>query len=182
VVFENDFLELWSRQRYFSNFSSVLFDYYRGVSTPFMNRDYAQFCVALPRAGLDHRRLLGDVFRSHYGKLAVIPGTYANEPFIRTGRYLLYHRLIEHIPSILHMFERVPLHMDADCVMAHGWDSLWPIPEAWEKLGKWIDTEKLTIAYNAASTSDLDIKPVRKLQSVQALAHALQIPITEKVS
>jgi hypothetical protein len=171
-------LQLWSRQRFFTNFSSTLKDYWRGVQSPYLNRAYAQFCLSLPRAVMDDRKLLGDVYRRHFGKLAVIPGTYANVPLITTGRYHMNRRLARLLPTWLHFgeiktFSHVPLHMDADCVMAHGWESLWPIHEVWEGLGKWMDVEKIKVEYQAASTSNRDIKPVRKLQSVQALAYLL---------
>jgi hypothetical protein len=62
---------------HFTSFQSTLSDYWRGVANPFMNRDYARFCLSIPRMALDYRLLLSGVFRRYYGRLAVIPGTYA---------------------------------------------------------------------------------------------------------
>lgn len=175
---KQSFLELWSRQRFFTGFQSTLCDYWRGGATPFLNRAYARFCMSLPRAALDHRRLLGDVYRRYYGLLATIPGTYANEPFIPTGRYLLKRRLARILPTSLQLgpllgFNDAPLRMDVDCVQATGRASLWPLYEVRDRLAEWLDVSQLDAAYQAVMSSRDDIRPLRKLQSVQTLAYRL---------
>lgn len=172
------FLALWSRLRFFNIFQSTLCDYWRGVADPFLNRDYARFALSLPRVALEDRRLLADVFRRYYGRLAVIPGTYAREPFILTGKYLVKRRIVEHLPPPLHHgpfagFDDVPLRMDVDCVQASGKDALWPLFDAWDKLSEWLDAELLEQAYQAIMRSNEDIRPLRKLQSAQTLAYRL---------
>jgi hypothetical protein len=172
------YLGLWSRQRFFTSFQSTLTSYWRGIATPFLNRAYARFCLSLPRAVNENRRLLGDVFRRYYGKLAVIPGTYASQPFILTGKYLLKHRIVEYLPALLHHgpfagFDDVPLRMDMDCIQATGWESLWPLVEAWDDLPDWLDVNLLEREYQAIMKSSADIRPLRRLQSVQALAYRL---------
>ncbi len=170
--------ELWSRQRLFTSFQSTLASHWRDVAAPFLNRAYARFCLSLPRAVLENRRLLGDVFRRYYGRLAVIPGTYASEPFILTGRYLLKHRIVEHLPATLHHgpfagFDDVPLRMDVDCVQATGKDALWPLFDAWDQLSEWLDVDLLEQSYQTIMRSKDDIQPLRKLQSAQTLAYRL---------
>lgn len=172
------FLELWSRQRFFTSFQSTLSDYWRGVANPFMHRTYARFCMSLPRVALDNRRLLGDVFRRYYGRLAVIPGTYAKEPYRLTGQYLIKQRIARKLPSFLRRgpfsgFDEVPLRMDMEAVQASGKDALWPIYTAWDQLGAWLDVHQIEQAYQDVMTSLVDIRPLRKLQSVQALAYRL---------
>ena len=80
-------LNIWNRQRRFTGFSAWIADHERSVATPFLSRAYARFCLSLPRAALDGRRLLADVFRRHYPALAAVPGTYAHEPLLLTGQY-----------------------------------------------------------------------------------------------
>jgi hypothetical protein len=126
----------------------------------------------------ENRHLLADVFRRYYGRLAVIPGTYASQPFILTGKYLLKHRIVEYLPASLHHgpfagFDDVPLRMDIDCIQATGKDSLWPIYDAWDQLGEWLDVSQLEQAYQVVMSSAEDIRPLRKLQSVQTLAYRL---------
>lgn len=171
-------LELWNRQRYFTSFQSILSDYWRGVANPFMSREYARFCMSLPRAALDNRRLLGDVFRRYYGRLAVIPGTYAKDPFILTGSYLVKRRLVEKLPSALHRgplkgFGNVQLRMDIESVQSTGRDALWPLFEAREKLSEWLDFSQLERDFQTVMTSKEDIRPLRRLQSAQTLAYRL---------
>jgi hypothetical protein len=172
------YLGLWSRQRLFTSFQSTLSSYWRGIATPFLNRAYARFCLSLPRAVNENRRLLGDVFRRYYGRLAVIPGTYASQPFILTGKYLLKHRIVEHLPAPLHHgpfagIDDVPLRMDVDCIQATGKESLWPLFDAWDQLSEWLDVSLLDQAYKEIMLSRDDIRPLRKLQSAQTLAYRL---------
>lgn len=170
--------ELWSRQRFFTSFQSTLSDHAYGAATPFINRRYAQFCLSLPRVALEGRRLMGDVFRRYYGALAVIPGTYAEEPFIRTGQYLLKHRIAGYLPSALHIgpfagYDQIPLRLDIDSLQVTGKDALWPLYQQWERLGDWLDVAQVESAYQAVMHSTEDIRPLRKLQSVQTLAYRL---------
>ena len=173
------FLQLWGRQRFFTYFQSTLADYWRGVATPFLNRAYARFCMSLPRAVLDNRRLLGDVFRRYYGRLAVIPGTYANEPFIVTGRYLLRRRVATHIPIAMHRgllggVGNIQLRMDMLCMRTAGQKALWPIHEARDQLHDWLDIRQIEQTYQAVMSNIEDIRPLRKLQSIQTLAYRLK--------
>lgn len=175
------YLELWSRQRFFTNFQSTLLDYWRGVANPFMNRAYARFCMSLPRVALDDRRLLADVFRRYYGRLAVIPGTYAKDPFVLTGSYLVKRRLAEKLPPALHRgplkgFGNVQLRMDIESVQSTGRDALWPLFETREKLSEWLDFSQLERDFQTVMTSKEDIRPLRRLQSAQALAYRLLDP------
>jgi len=177
------FLEFRSRQNFFTYFQLTLSDYWRGTASPFLNRAYARFCMSLPRIAKDQRQLLGDVYRRHYGRLATIPGTYGPEPFIRTGRYLLKRRIARLLPASLRSgpfggFDEIPLRMDMDCLQASGLESLWPINEARDRLAQWLDVRQLDAVYQAAMASKADIRPLKKLQSVQALAYRLLGPPT----
>ena len=63
--------------------------------------------------------------------------------------------------------------MDTECIRATGWDSLWPIPQVVDRLAQWLDVNQLDEAYTAVMASNKDIRPLRKLQSVQTLAYRL---------
>jgi len=170
--------EVWSRQRLYTAFQSTLSDYWRGVATPFLSRAYARFCLSLPQPLLEDRRALADVYRRHYGKVAVIPGTYADEPLIRSGRYLLLRRVAQALPAVLRVgplrgFRNGQPRMDMFAVQAHGWNALWPIQDARRQLADWMNLSKLDEAYAAVMADSGDIRPLRKLQSVQAFAHCL---------
>ena len=170
--------ELWTRQRFFTSFQATLSDYWRGAATPFINRKYAQFCLSLPRVALEGRRLLGDVFRRYYGRLAVVPGTYADDPYIPTVRYLIKQRIAKRLPSALHIgpfagFGQVPLRMDVESLQATGKSALWPLYDEWDHLNEWLDITQVEAAYQTVSHSAEDIRPLRKLQSVQTLAYRL---------
>lgn len=171
-------MELWGRQHGFTYFQSAVSDYWGSVATPFVNRAYARFAMSLPAPALYDRRLLGDVYRRYYRAVAAIPGTYGEEPFLLSGRYLLWRRLTRTLPCWLRRgpfqgLEDVQLRMDTHCVQANGWNSLWPLGEAREHLAGWIDVEQLDRAYRLTIENEEDIRPLRKLQSIQALAYRL---------
>lgn len=175
------YLELWSRQRTFINFLSTLKDYWRGVATPFLDRNYARFCFSLPFVVLDDRRLLGDVFRRYYGKLAVIPGTYGSEPYIMTGKYFLRKKIANKIPAALRKpfmkgLEKTSLCVDFEPLQAHGKKSMWPLFEAWDQLSEWFDMKQVESDYQAVMTSTKDVRPLRRLQAVQTIASRLLPP------
>jgi hypothetical protein len=172
------FLELWSRQRLFTSFQSNLTSYWRWIATPFLNRAYARFCMSIPRAVHENRRLLGDVFRRYYGRLAVIPGTYAKDPFIPTGSYLLQRRMAQSLPPALRRgplrgFGTVELRLDIGSIQATGRAALWPLFEVQDQLTDWLDVQKVEEDYQRIMKSSKDIRPLRRLQSVQALAYRL---------
>jgi hypothetical protein len=171
-------VELWSRQRRFISFQTTLADYWRGSVAPFMNRDYARFCLSLPRIALDGRQLLADMYRRHYGTLATIPGTYGAEPFVRTGRYLIKRRLAQMLPAAIRRgplrgFVDIPTGTDTSCVRATGRAALWPLGNEEHQLSDLLDLSQLSRAYEQVIASPHDVRPLRKLQSVQALAHGL---------
>jgi hypothetical protein len=172
------YLELWNRQRFFTSFQSILADYWRGVATPYMNRDYARFCLSIPLLALDNRQLLSRVFRRYYGKLAVIPGTYAKEPFIITGRYLLLRRIAKLLSPMFHWgqlkgFRDVQLRMDVESIQSTGRDALWPLFDTLKQLSEWLDVDRLEQDYQMIMESKHDIRPLRRIQTAQTLAYRL---------
>ncbi len=172
------FLRLWGRQRFFTSYQATVSDYWRGVACPFMDQTYTRFCLSLPIAALDNRRLLADVFRRYYGKLAVIPGTYANDPLILTGRYLMLRRIARLLPTAFHWgplkgFDDIPPRMDVESMRAGGRDSLWPLFQTQDQLSKWLDVSYLEQDYQTLMRSKENILPLRRLQSVQTIAYRL---------
>jgi hypothetical protein len=171
-------LECWSRQRLFSSFQAVLNDYWQGVATPFLNRAYARFCLSLPRAVMDDRRLLTGVFQRYYGRLAVIPGTFAKDPLILTGKYLILRRIADKLRPVFHVgplrgFGNVQLRLDIESIQTSGKTALWPLFEMQDQLAAWLDIDRLNEDYWTIMKSKEDIRPLRRLQAAQTLAYRL---------
>lgn len=167
------FLTLWGRQHHFTYFQTMLSDYWAGVATPYLDRNYARFCMSLPRVALEERRLQSDLFRRCYGSVATIPVSYYNRPLIDTGRYLLKRRIAQNLPDRLlrgplQSFNTSPLSRDGECVKRTGTASFWPVFDVWDKLTEWFDMNQIEAVYGQARSGD--IGAVRRLQSVQALA------------
>ncbi|MGB3905828.1 MAG: asparagine synthase-related protein, partial [Anaerolineae bacterium] len=162
------FLDFWNRQRRFVYYQSAMYDHWRGVATPFLNRDYARFCLSLPLLALEGRRLQAEMFRRYYRELAQIPGTYGALPLALSKRYIFKRGVAELLPKSL---RRGPLRefnprsetMDQDCVRASGQVALWPIYQACERLADWLEVSQVLAAHRAAAGGDL--KAMRKLQA-----------------
>ncbi len=168
-------LPLRNRQRLFISFLPTLMDYWRGTATPYINRSYARFCLSLPRAVFDDRKLLGDVFKRYYGKLSVIPGSYAREPYVLTGRYLIKRRAAQMLPPpirhrIVKGFEHQHVDVNFDSLLSYGKDALWPLFDEWDQVAEWLDIRQVEKDFQAAMTSS-DVKALRRLQAVQTLAN-----------
>lgn len=155
----------------------MLSDYYRGVATPYLNRAYARFGLSLPRALLDERRLQIDMMRRHYPRVMSIGGTYAPDPALLTGSYLLKRRLAGALPAglarrLLPEFAATRhIKTDITSMRAGGRAATWPIPDKSALLAEWLKMDQIDKAYRQALSGD--IVGVRKLQSVQAFAYRL---------
>ena len=170
------FLDFWNRQRLFIYYQPTMYDYWRGVGTPFFNVDYARFCLSLPRLALEDRRLQRELFQRFYPKLAAIPGTYSYEPFLLTGRYILKRGVVKYIPKPFLMgpfreFNPLPNTLDTDCLKAGGEAALWPIGEAWDQLSEWLNMDIVRQTMDFAV--DGDLPAVNRLEALQALAYRL---------
>jgi hypothetical protein len=174
------YLELWNRQRLFTSFLSTVMDYWRGVANPYLNRPYARFCLSLPRPALDNRKLLGDVFKRYYGRLAVIPGSYGKEPYILTGKYLLKRRVVNKLPSSLRRLVKgmdyLHIGVDFEPLQAYGKDSLWPLFEVWDQVAEWLDMSQVEKDFQAVMSSRDDSRPLRRLQATQTFASQFFVP------
>lgn len=170
-------LTLRGRQHYFTYFQSMLCDYWRGVITPYINRNYANFWLSIPRALLDNRRLLMDMASRYYARIMEIPGTYGREPARLTGRYLLKRRLAQKLPApfvarLLPEFAATrQIKTDVASLRQGGMKAIWPIREAGSVLSEWIHLDKMESVYQEALAGD--IRSVRKIQSIQTLAYRL---------
>lgn len=171
------FVTMWGRQSHFTYFQSTLSDYWSGIATPFLNREYALFCANLPRAALDDRRLQIDMMKRYYSKVMTIPGSYAAEPAIVTSSYLLKRKLSNRLPGKIglrlfpEIFRARNYRADIAAVQKHRQAALWPIPEARDRLGEWMRLEQVDqMVQNALGG---DIRALRKLQTIQPLAYRL---------
>lgn len=175
------FSTIWGRQNHFTYFQSMLSDYYRGVATPYLNRAYARFCMSLPRAVLDDRRLQIDMMRRNYAKVMTISGTYAPEPAILTGRYLLKRRIAGSLPQawasrLFPQFSVVKhIKTDINSLRACGRNAIWPIPQKSTSLAEWVDLDQVENTYAEALGGD--DRAVKKLQSLQTFAYRLADPL-----
>ncbi len=163
----------------FSFYQPMMYDYWKGVSTPFVDRELARFTLSLPRLALEGRRLQVEMFKKHLPSVAGLPVTFLGMPFKLSKGYLMRRGIGEVLPRPL---RRGPLRefnpsrntLEQDSIRDGGKAALWPIYEAGDRLDRWIRLDRVAAAHTAASGGDL--QAVNRLEAVQALALRLLGP------
>jgi hypothetical protein len=173
------FINLWGRQHNFVYFQSLMSDYWRGVATPYLNRDYARFFHSLPRALLDNRVILQMMYARYYPKLASVPGTYGKSPVLLSGSYLLKKRISKYLPesiskSVFPGLYRSNPNSDTECVIHTGKESFFPVFERLNLLSGWMKGNVIEKNYQKIVVEN-NGNAIRKLQSVQTLAYRLSV-------
>lgn len=138
------FLDFWNRQRLFIFYHPMMYDYYRGVSTPFVDREYARFCMRLPRLALEGRDLQVKMIQRYYPRMAEIPCTIDNRPLTYSTGYQLARSVMWRLPRMLHIgplrqFHTCENRLAAESIAARGCETLWPIDIVGDELGDWFD-------------------------------------------
>jgi hypothetical protein len=173
-------LTVWGRQRHFTYFQSLMSDYFRGVATPYIHREYARFAYSIPRALLDERIMQQMMFARYYPGLAAIPGTYAREPITYNGSYLLKKRLARYLPEktarqVFPGLYRSRAVSDVACVTHDGKASFQPLFEKLPQVAAWMNLERIHATYDNILAKN-DSQSIRKLQSIQTFAWRLNTP------
>ncbi len=106
-----------------------------------------------------------------------IGGTYASDPAILTGSYLVKRRISRMVPTVLKK-QLLPestaaknIKTDILSMRTCGKEAIWPIEEALSPLSSWIDVTQIESTYASAIAGD--IQSVRNLQSLQTLTYRL---------
>ncbi len=129
--------DLWTRQRHLVFYHPVMCDYWKGVSTPYFNSDFARFYFSVSREMLDQRRLFIALLKRHYPRLACVPGTFTadGKPPVQTQLFRLRHAIGRRLPNPLKkgpfaVFGNVTFSRAADAVRNSGLQALFPM--GWE--------------------------------------------------
>jgi asparagine synthetase B (glutamine-hydrolysing) len=127
-------LNLWTRQRHLTFYHPLMCDYWKGVSTPYLQLDFAQFCLSLPLRALNERQLFIDLLTRHYPHLARIPGTFTadGKPPIQAGLFRLRHGIGRRLPRSLKrgpfaVFDNKTFSRTSDAVRKSGLQALFPM-------------------------------------------------------
>jgi hypothetical protein len=166
------YADYWNRQRMFVHYHPLMYDYYRGVVTPLLHREYARFCSTLPRHAVEGRRLQKEMLRRKYPRMAAIRGTFG-KPSVLTAAYLSKKVVARSLPRSLRRgflveFGTTPNRMHTDALMAHGEDCLWPLNEVRQRLGDWFNLDLLEQTYRQATGGDE--KAYHRLMPIQTVA------------
>jgi hypothetical protein len=166
------FLDFWNRQRLFVYYQSMMYDYYRGVATPFFNRNYAQFCLSLPRLALEGRRLQKEMLRRYYPTIATIGGTFG-DPLVQSRFYLAKKAVAQRLPRFLckgsfQEFSPAGNTIQINALRKFGGQALWPLNKVRQSLGDWFNLDVLEKTYQDAAAGD-EIA-YNRLRPIQAIA------------
>lgn len=135
------FLFQWNHVFGFSYYQPMMYDYWKGVSTPYMNREYARFCLSLSRLALEERRLQKEMLKRYWPAVAKIAGTYSRFPLIETKQFMARRIAARFFPRKLRIgplreFNPTPNNMDPDCVLATGENAMYPLPQKVDKMAQ----------------------------------------------
>ena len=135
----------WNKVFQFSSYQPIMYEYFNGVVTPFVHKDFANFTLSLPRLALERRWAFYEMIKKKLKKFARIPGTYDHAtqqfdflpknygiPFLLTKEYLLKASIGYFLPEKL---RRGPFRefmpstntFAFDSIRSDGIDSLYPL-------------------------------------------------------
>jgi hypothetical protein len=161
----------WNHVFGFSYYQPMMYDYWKGVATPYVSRDLANFCLSLPRCALDDRRLQKDMLRRYYPKMASIGGTFG-EPLTKYGTYYLKQAVARRLPrwlriSSLREFATIGNQIQTNALQDWGEQGLWPLNEIRRELGSLFNLDYLDRIYQqAAAGNEKAYNQLRPIQSV----------------
>lgn len=129
------FLFQWNHVFGLSYYQPMMYDYWKGVCTPYMDREYARFCLSLPRVALEERRLQKEMLKRYWPAVAMVAGTFSSLPLIDTKRFLARRIVAHFLPAKLRIgplreFNATPNSMDPDCVTETGERAMYPLADA----------------------------------------------------
>ncbi|MEM9772091.1 MAG: hypothetical protein AAF889_10950, partial [Cyanobacteria bacterium P01_D01_bin.73] len=145
--------DMWERQHRYISYQHIMYDYYIGSHTPFLNRAYGKFCFALPRVSLDHRWILREVYRRYYRNVSVINVEPGEMPMSPTTSYGIKRKLAKVLPNRMRVgkfreFSRPRKeNWTSRALQASGKRSLWPFPEAMDALEEHFNREPMEKLY-----------------------------------
>jgi hypothetical protein len=162
----------WNHVFGFSYYQPMMYDYWKGVGTPFVSRALAEFCLSLPRCVLDDRRLQKEMLLKHFPAMAAIGGTFGERQAQSAG-YLFRRELAAKLPYRL---RRGPLRefgpnwtaTETEALRERGEASLWPLDRVRRDLGQWLNTEVLERVFRRAAAGET--AAYNQMRSVQAVA------------
>jgi len=166
------FIDFWNRQRNFIFYQPMMYDYWKGVSTPYMNREYARFCLSLPRLALEERRLQKEMLERYYPKMAIVGGTFGG-PLLKGKPYYVKRVIAGVLPRSLRVgplkeFAATANTIQTDALRALGEQALWPLNEVRQDLGALLDLRSLESSYQQAAAGDE--KAYNRMRPIQSIA------------
>lgn len=166
-------LPLTERQREFTYYQSMMYDYYFGVATPYLNREYVQFCLSLPMVALEGRSLALDMIKRCYPKVAEIGGTFGCVPLIPTRNWILRNGIACRLPRFMRVgplreFNTTPNTMEPYCFRSQGKKAAWPVLTMRDKLSTMFKIEVIDDVVKAALKGEWPA--IDNLETIQPIA------------
>ena len=160
----------------FSSYQPLMYDYWKGVGTPFVDRELAAFTLSLPRVALEGRRLQALMIRRHFPAVATVPDTHHLGPIASSRAHLARAALAAVVPrglrrGPLREFNPVANTQDQDAARAGGTAAVWPLFESLEALREHVDVDMVLAEHRAALAGDLT--SITRIEAIQALAFRL---------
>jgi len=183
----------WNHVSQFSSYQPIMYEYFGGVVTPFVNRELANYCLSLPRLALEGRRLFYDVIRARFPDMARLPGTFDHPsqvfdfiprrygiPLLLSKRYVAKAAIGYVLPDRLRLgpfreFGPTPNRFAQDAIAAHGIKSLFPLDIVDLKGQQFFDRKAVEGFLSTVLAERVEIDPQMKLWPIQAILYRLLV-------
>jgi hypothetical protein len=122
-------VDLWNRQKRFIYYQPEMYNYFGKERSPFMQRDYARFCMSLPDTFLWKRNLQIEMLEKYWPAMGRIGSTFTQRKGIDRKWHGLRQTIAEHLPKEIRPLVGITSVnlMSIDCIRQRGMDVFFPI-------------------------------------------------------
>jgi Asparagine synthase len=169
-----NFIDMTNRQARYITYQPTMYSYFGLERSPFMNRDYARFCMALPTDLLRKRKLQIEMLDQYWPIQSKIGGTFRPRRGIARKWHAVRLKAANRLPPqfrTLAGVTSVNKWMGPDCAQRHGRSAFPAIPASLSDTGPLRSAPILNAIEYATKGSRKDLQ---RVLSVQTVFHALQ--------
>lgn len=166
-------IDMWNRQSRSIFYQPMMYSYFGLERSPFMDREYARFCMSLPVELLRKRKLQIAMLNEYWPDIGKIGGTfYPKKGLYRkwhSFRYIIANRLPRNLRPLAGATS--VNKMELDCAIARRWDVAFPITSNLNSIEP-LRAEPILKAVNGAFSGNKD--GLLKMIAVQPLVFRLR--------
>lgn len=165
-------IDMWNRQARYASYQPAMYSYYGLERSPFMQRDYARFCMSLPAELLRKRKLQIEMLKRYRPAEFAIGGSFRPRKGFERKWHGLRYRIADKLPAGLRPILGVTsvFRLGLDCASHSEWDAFPCIPRTLPDVDP-LRTKPIIEAVKSAINGSR--KDLLRVMAVQPVIHAL---------